>query len=74
MTMIHKDIAMVGTGPCTPVVSGSVDILFTRPFPAPQITRVVPPIEYSEMRLVLSSDTGVKKTIIAWATGQISVQ
>ena len=69
-----KDIAMVGTGPCTPVVSGSVDILFTRPFPAPQITRVVPPIEYSEMRLVLSSDTGVKKTIIAWATGQISVQ
>ena len=69
-----KDIGMVGTGPCTPVVSGSVDILFTRPFPAPKITRVVPPIEYSEMRLVLSSDTGIKKTVIAWATGQISVQ
>jgi len=73
-TICAKGIDVVGTGSCTPIFTGNMDILFTRPFPSPRIFRATPPGEFSDLRLTIRSDTGLQKTITAWATGQISVQ
>ena len=58
---------------CTQAPQSKMNITFKRPYPEPFFLPAGTP-PYSDIDIVLSSDSGLQKTVIVWITGQLAIQ